>query len=286
MKKLRKLLYALPVLVALVFAVPPIHTNAADWSTYTVHVTKTGNKYHMAGCSYLSKSDIPINIIQAVNQGYSPCSRCNPPYPVTTYSPTPAVSSTYPYAYTLPITAAGYTFQIPFDVTGNPIQDTTYRGYYSTYAADFNYKYKLGLFENDILNYAFSAPTYDSFTDDEKNVYAYLSDADRLDFTAYMVLDAYNYFFNLVTTYSPVCDPYYFAASYPELTNFCGGDRVLLVSLFTTEGMQKGLQGSPTFNVYTYMNNNPDLVAAYGTDLKSYYTHYIEQGQYEGRIAY
>lgn len=44
-----------------------------------VHITRTGEKYHSAGCSYLSKSDIPISLADAKAQGYTPCSRCNPP---------------------------------------------------------------------------------------------------------------------------------------------------------------------------------------------------------------
>jgi hypothetical protein len=44
----------------------------------TVHITRTGHKYHSAGCSYL-KSDIPIDLKDAVSRGYTPCSRCNPP---------------------------------------------------------------------------------------------------------------------------------------------------------------------------------------------------------------
>ncbi|MGA2496919.1 MAG: hypothetical protein ABSH20_04215 [Tepidisphaeraceae bacterium] len=45
----------------------------------TVHVTRTGKKYHRAGCAYLSKSDIPITLDQAKAKGYTPCSKCNPP---------------------------------------------------------------------------------------------------------------------------------------------------------------------------------------------------------------
>ena len=44
----------------------------------TVHITRTGSKYHSAGCSYL-RSDIPIDLKEAINRGYTPCSRCNPP---------------------------------------------------------------------------------------------------------------------------------------------------------------------------------------------------------------
>jgi hypothetical protein len=44
----------------------------------TVYVTRTGSKYHVAGCQYLRKSAIPMKLSEAV-EGYSPCSRCNPP---------------------------------------------------------------------------------------------------------------------------------------------------------------------------------------------------------------
>jgi micrococcal nuclease len=45
----------------------------------TVHITKTGKKYHMAGCRYLKDSDIPIDLATAKAEGYTACSVCNPP---------------------------------------------------------------------------------------------------------------------------------------------------------------------------------------------------------------
>lgn len=45
---------------------------------YTVYITNTGSKYHSKGCQYLRQSCIPIGNIDAEEQGYSPCSRCNP----------------------------------------------------------------------------------------------------------------------------------------------------------------------------------------------------------------
>ena len=45
----------------------------------TVHITKTGETYHNAGCSYLSRSDIEITLSEAKERGLTPCSRCNPP---------------------------------------------------------------------------------------------------------------------------------------------------------------------------------------------------------------
>ncbi|MBO6243172.1 MAG: hypothetical protein J6O41_01200 [Clostridia bacterium] len=60
---------------------PSVHSTSSKQSTsnsYTVYVTNTGKKYHTAGCSYLKNSKIAIDKNQAINQGYSPCSRCNP----------------------------------------------------------------------------------------------------------------------------------------------------------------------------------------------------------------
>jgi len=44
----------------------------------TVYVTRTGAKYHRAGCRYLSKSMIPMPLEEAKKR-YGPCSVCNPP---------------------------------------------------------------------------------------------------------------------------------------------------------------------------------------------------------------
>ena len=41
-----------------------------------VFVTKTGTKYHRAGCSYLKSSANEITLEEAEGQGYGPCSRC------------------------------------------------------------------------------------------------------------------------------------------------------------------------------------------------------------------
>jgi hypothetical protein len=43
-----------------------------------VYITKTGEKYHSDGCRYLSKSQIEINLDDAISKGYSPCSKCSP----------------------------------------------------------------------------------------------------------------------------------------------------------------------------------------------------------------
>lgn len=47
-------------------------------NSYTVYITETGEKYHRDGCQYLRQSQIAITKSDAINAGYTPCSRCNP----------------------------------------------------------------------------------------------------------------------------------------------------------------------------------------------------------------
>lgn len=44
-----------------------------------VFITKTGKKYHLDGCSSLSRSKIPVSLTEAKSRNYGPCSKCNPP---------------------------------------------------------------------------------------------------------------------------------------------------------------------------------------------------------------
>ncbi len=59
----------------------PIITTAApsENQSVTVYTTNTGSKYHLDGCSSLSKSKIPISLSDAKSKGLTPCSKCNPP---------------------------------------------------------------------------------------------------------------------------------------------------------------------------------------------------------------
>lgn len=43
-----------------------------------VYITEHGDKYHLAGCRYLRKSQIPISRSDARAQGYTPCKICKP----------------------------------------------------------------------------------------------------------------------------------------------------------------------------------------------------------------
>ena len=48
-------------------------------SGVTVYITKSGEKYHLDGCSSLRKSKIPVSLEDAKARGYEPCKNCNPP---------------------------------------------------------------------------------------------------------------------------------------------------------------------------------------------------------------
>ena len=43
-----------------------------------VYVTRTGKKYHRAGCQYLRKSQLPRKKSEAIAQGYGACKGCRP----------------------------------------------------------------------------------------------------------------------------------------------------------------------------------------------------------------
>ncbi len=44
----------------------------------TVYITKSGAKFHAAGCRYLKKSKTAIRRSQAIKRGYTACKVCKP----------------------------------------------------------------------------------------------------------------------------------------------------------------------------------------------------------------
>jgi len=52
---------------------------AGDEENIIVYITKTGTRYHQAGCRYLSEETISLTLAEAVEQGYTPCRVCQPP---------------------------------------------------------------------------------------------------------------------------------------------------------------------------------------------------------------
>lgn len=45
----------------------------------TVFISRTGRKYHRAGCSYLAYSRYPLSLKEAQQRGYGPCKAWHPP---------------------------------------------------------------------------------------------------------------------------------------------------------------------------------------------------------------
>jgi len=61
-----------------VVAAPKAITTSTSQSV-TVFTTNTGSKYHVAGCSSLRKSKIPMSLSDAKSEGLTACSKCHPP---------------------------------------------------------------------------------------------------------------------------------------------------------------------------------------------------------------
>ena len=53
-------------------------TKAVQTQNETVYVTKTGKKFHRAGCPSLRYSEIAMKRWEAIAKGYTPCKICNP----------------------------------------------------------------------------------------------------------------------------------------------------------------------------------------------------------------
>ena len=83
---------------------------------------------------------------------------------------------------------------------------------------------------------------------------------------------------------SPIFNFEFFMLRYPELVkNFEDLDDVFY--FFVNEGMNMGLQGAATFDVFYYRENNTDLKEEFGDELGLYYLHFLEEGRFENRRA-
>lgn len=92
--------------------------------------------------------------------------------------------------------------------------------------------------------------------------------------------------------YAPVYDPEYYLShnddvekAYTKTTY--GGVTMLddsaVLRHFINHGMAEGRRGNEAFDVYGYKTRYLDLRKAYGSDLKSYYLHYLKYGMKEHR---
>ena len=83
--------------------------------------------------------------------------------------------------------------------------------------------------------------------------------------------------------YSPVFDPTYYSATYPDLRAAFGTNADALWNHFQNYGMNEFRRGSQEFDPVYYYNTNPDVVAAFGDNKPMYYAHYVMFGKAEGR---
>ena len=81
--------------------------------------------------------------------------------------------------------------------------------------------------------------------------------------------------------YSPVFDFDYYVANNPTVVGYFTLDPINnpptfedMFFYFSRYGMDYGQASSPNFDLAKYKNDNPDLVALYGDDNRSYYTHF------------
>lgn len=54
----------------------PVYTPDPGPETRTVYITETGEKYHDAGCRWIEYNKIPIDLDDAIAQGYTACGTC------------------------------------------------------------------------------------------------------------------------------------------------------------------------------------------------------------------
>jgi micrococcal nuclease len=82
----------------------PVASPVAAPTTDTVYVTKTGEKYHRAGCRSLARSQIPMPLAEAAAR-YGACAICNPPTLSARVTPSPVASSPRTVAPSSSVTA-------------------------------------------------------------------------------------------------------------------------------------------------------------------------------------
>lgn len=85
--------------------------------------------------------------------------------------------------------------------------------------------------------------------------------------------------------YSLVYDFNTYTTNYPDIKNTFRLDDISALRHFINHGMSEGRHAIPSFNVQAYRDKNPDLKAAFGNNLKSYYLHYMSYGHKENRVA-
>lgn len=100
-------------------------------------------------------------------------------------------------------------------------------------------------------------------------------------------------------------DAAYYAANYPDVAAAFGTDETALYNHYVSYGKSEGrfpnaasapatpavpgpkpMADGTFFDATYYAANNPDVVAAFGTDEAMLYNHYVLCGKAEGRLPY
>lgn len=83
-----------------------------------------------------------------------------------------------------------------------------------------------------------------------------------------------------------VLDPDFYCAQYPEVGPACNHEVAAIQRHWVMWGIPQGRQSSADFSVRDYLNNYPDLVAAFGdTNYTAALTHWFHHGKKEGRYG-
>ena len=87
--------------------------------------------------------------------------------------------------------------------------------------------------------------------------------------------------------YSAVYNFDYYRNKYPDIQNAFGKnlDDIGALRHFVNYGMKEGRKGSENFDPRVYRENYADLQNAFGTNWPRYYSHYLNYGIHENRIA-
>ena len=83
--------------------------------------------------------------------------------------------------------------------------------------------------------------------------------------------------------YTPVYNYDYYVAKHPDIAAKFNNNSEKILQYFISNEMKNGVAGNNSFNVAYYRKNYADLRKKFGTDLQSYYLHYIDYGLAEKR---
>lgn len=81
-----------------------------------------------------------------------------------------------------------------------------------------------------------------------------------------------------------ICNTSFYSSKYSDLKNAFGNDSTSLYNHYMNYGIGEGRAASQTFDVGYYLNNNADLINAFGLgNFKAAYNHFLTYGYKEGR---